>query len=209
MQTIKIPVAAWAAVSRFLPGKAEIRPYLHNVRIEVGATTCRLSATDGSIGGIVAFPHEGGTPATFAVPSTAVPKVTVPKRNPGYVVITLLDDGASIIEAPNGAAGSFTPVTGRLDMSPNLRPLLPHTLSGEVAQFNPRNLARVLDACEDLGRGGWNSGWTHNGDKPAVLHTFGGENSTRLVALAMPWSMAPSTKAVPDLGYGWAFSEAE
>lgn len=192
---IQINRNALKAVSLF-QGDRDIRYYLCGVYVQATAAETRLVATDGHTLALCDKPAENDQDcAGIIIPDTAI-KVILAWKAPVKVdmPVTLTEGENSEWRAQwFGNVAVFKPIDGKY---PDYLRVIPSALSGEVAQFQVKYLARCQKACEvfntkDLAVIG------HNGNGSALVDI--GEPG--FVAVLMPFR---AHKLVNVEAFAWA-----
>lgn len=176
MKTIQIDRKALKAASRFA-GVKDVRYYLNGVYVECNGPETRIIGCDGHTMAVHRATDNDRMNfglVTFIIPNDAVKAMLAWKTPKGShivdaVSLTVPDDGIGECRAEfYGSAVVFRPIDGKF---PDYRRVLPLTVSGETAQYNPEYLCRALDAARDL-RGKnrvFSSGIAHNGSGSGVI----------------------------------------
>ena len=197
---ITISKTALKAAARFA-AKTDIRYYLVGVYVEATATETRLVATDGHTMLVHRAPAENTHCWTGIVPLDtvqAILKHKSPYEKKGNYLPIELHATASEHELRIDYAGQafiFKPVDGKF---PDYRRVIPQSITGEPACYQPEYLQRVKDAAVDLGnakQAGFGMGY--NGNSGAVCHI-----NDDCLAIIMPLrqDMLPAGPA----GFDWA-----
>ena len=195
---ITINKSALKAVSRFA-AKTDIRYYLVGVLVEATATETRLVATDGHTMLIHRTPAENSHAWTGIIPLDTVQAILKHKTASKRVDFPIeLHETASQHELRidySGQAFIFRPVDGKF---PDYRRVIPQSITGEAACYQPEYLQRVQDAAADLVNAktaGFGMGY--NGNSAAVCSI-----NPDCLAVIMPLrqDMLPAGPA----GFDWA-----
>jgi DNA polymerase-3 subunit beta len=211
MATIHIQRSTIKAASHFM-AKQDIRYYLNGVLIESSPVETRVCATDGYA---LLLRQEDRKDDNDGSASIIMPAETIaailkwrpPHKNAADVpvVVTVPDDPQAEHRAEwCGQIAVFRPIDGKF---PDYQRVIPQSLSGEAAHFNPELLAKCQKAAIDLGtnKNGYFA-FTQNGDSAAIA-TFG----VQAFAVIMPmrgdkahaadtsWALKPITADAPTL----------
>lgn len=168
--------------------KSDIRYYLNGMLIHTNGHDTRLVATDGHRLNIAIVERTMliETPQQFIIPDTLVNticKCKAPRRNKSPEVTLNFADGKVSALLPDGAESVAKLVDGRY---PDYDRIIPHTLSGEAAQYNPVYVLDAYKACADyLGL-----------KNPGVALSMNGQGCAAMscgdfAALLMPWRADP------------------
>ena len=185
MQKITINRKALKAVSLFA-AKKDIRYYLCGVYVESTPLETRLIATDGHTLGVHRSEAKDDNVGVFngIIPLdavTAILKWKSPVRSDDIPVTLTVSDNGEIRADYCGQSIIFRCVDGRF---PEYRRVVPESVSGELAFFNPDYLMRCKLAAEALGVIEYKEGHfllAHNGSG-AGLASIGSD----MVAVIMP-----------------------
>ena len=165
-------------------GVTDIRYYLNGVFVEILDEEIRVVGVNGAT--LSVFRHSI-EPGSAAVCSAIIPRSAVELAIKDKSVMLALNlDGA------NSRLGSivFSPVEGRF---PEYRRVIPATVSGEAAQFDPQFTAAFSKIAKSLGSRS-NPVIRHNGEGSAIVQILGCEG---FIGVMMPWRFTP---ACPDPG---------
>lgn len=161
MITINDPTLFVAAT--LCTGKEQTRPYLHGVYIQPATGGgILLTATDAHILFHGYDPHGTAERAAIVVPDKG--KLPAPWAKGGTITIDLAQ--GIMRHTTGGLTTGCREDGGTFPYYPNI---IPGQFSGEVAQFNPRLLARFGDIAQILGTKGSLPGIRHNGSSPALI----------------------------------------
>ena len=166
---MKIPYKALKAVLIFAP-KSDVRYYLNGVLLESTGTEVRLVATDGHCLGLYRLDEKAPVgkailPYDDVKAALSVPRTIAHKEIPFEVEI---QENLVTVTHGSGTVQSFRPEDGKF---PDYLRVLPRTVSGEAAQFNPEYLNRFAQADRILG-------WLKRSDTPYVyVHYNGNEGA--------------------------------
>ena len=193
---IVINKSALKAVSRFA-AKTDIRYYLVGVYVEANETETRLIATDGHTMLIHRMKAENTHCWTGIIPLDTVAAIlkhkTASKRD---CPIELSECGGTEGRIDYaGQAFIFKPVDGQF---PDYRRIIPQSITGEPACYQPQYLQRVQDAASDLGnakQGGFGMGY--NGNSAAVCPI---NDDCFAIIMPLRQDMLPAG----EVGYQWA-----
>lgn len=181
---LKIKRSTIKAVS-YAMAKKDLRKYLNGMLIHSNGCETRVIATDGARMNIAIVdcadsPVE--TPRKFIIPAeivAAVCKCKTKKKNKNPEITFDFNGGKVSALLPDGTETVGLLVAGEY---PNYNRVIPHTLSGDAAQYNP---AFVLDAfaaaSEYLDPNYQKSCMSMNGQGPGAV------SCTGFAALIMPW----------------------
>jgi len=182
--------------------KEEIRFYLKGVAIQATPATIKVAATDGHRLFVARVDQPENT-ETFSIiiPSDAIISATKGAKHP--LDLSKLSDtqyrlGDTI----------FTPIDGNF---PGYEFIVPKSVSGETAQFNPEYVASLGKANKLLGGSAENVTIGYNGDKPALV-TGSGFKAHNALAVLMPLRSAAEDWASilnSTMGDGFATPPAE
>lgn len=160
----------------------ETRYYLNGVKVEITPRHVTYVVTDGHR--LVAHREtladdaaDNATLGDFIIPLVQCKAIKLGKRDDGAA--TIAGDASRLTIERDGAAVSFKPVEGSF---PDWRRVLPSSIDGVTAQFNPKYLADFakVGAMLEYGDKVWVS---HNGDSPASITWSGNVNT---LAVLMP-----------------------
>jgi DNA polymerase-3 subunit beta len=147
---ITINKSALKAVSRFA-AKSDIRYYLVGVYVEASETETRLVATDGHAMLVHRMVSENSHSWSGIIPLDTVQAIlkhkTVSKKIDFPIELSECSGTESRIDYA-GQAFIFKPVDGKF---PDYRRVIPQSITGEPACYQPKYLQRVYDAAVDLG----------------------------------------------------------
>lgn len=157
--TVVVPARYIAALMLFAPVSDASRSCLEGIQFEVGAGEMRLVATDGARLGVARIPHdeplELDGPVSAIVPRSLLEGIKA--SLPVHVVIILgaPADGAEHARHVTVRAAGVDRVGLTIDARfPDWRRVIPRTVTGEAAQFNPiyvGDLAKVRKALDPRG----------------------------------------------------------
>jgi hypothetical protein len=157
--------------------KEETRFYLKGVSIQATLATIKVAATDGHRLFVARVCQEENTDTfSIIIPSDAIATATKGVKY-GYLDLSKLSEtqwrlGDTI----------FTPIDGTF---PDYSRIVPTSVSGETAQYNPEYVAALGKANKLLGGSGENVTIGYNGDKPALV-TGSGFKAHNSLAVLMP-----------------------
>lgn len=169
------------AVAFFAP-ENDIRYYLNGVLVHVlddGAV--RLVATNGSAMAITNMSVSDlfqPPPCRFIIPIDIV-KLIATRKSDNDVKVSIVDGESYKIECV-GLSINFTPIEGTF---PDYERVVPHAISGEVAQFDPELIARFAKAAAVYSGKSRAIRIEHNGDGGALVHA----NDDGFIGIVMPW----------------------
>lgn len=187
---ITIQKNALKAVSRFA-AKADVRYYLVGVYVEASETETRLVATDGHTMLVHRSADENTHTWKGIIPLDTV-KAILKHKSPyekkgNTLPVELSECGGTESRIDYaGQAFIFKPVDGQF---PDYRRVIPETINGEPAVYQPEYLQRVADAASDLGaflKGTPCYTVGYNGNGPAV---FGINDSCMAVIMPVRFEM--------------------
>lgn len=190
---MKIHIAqnALKAVSHYMAVK-DVRYYLNGMYMEANANTSRLVATNEHCMGIYqhatisAHKNDVYGLVSFIVPDAAIKaiaKIKAPKKYTGDVIFNVPDDYEKNPRAVFSAEYANTVIHFlRIDgIFPQYNRVVPDTVFGEPATYNPKYLALGNDAAFDLGIK-FTPALEQNGQTwPGIQHI-----SENMIALVMP-----------------------
>lgn len=169
--------------SLLFAAKNDTRHYLNGALFERTANEARIAATNGRALVVMRWKCEGATPMSVIIPRETLEIVArwkQPNVNPLTVDITGPDATGRYTVSQGDNAALFTPVEGTF---PPYRRVVPETLSGEVAQFDPEYVMAAQKACKLLvGKSGYVT-MRHNGDGAAIADI--GHADTCIVVMPM------------------------
>lgn len=211
MATIHIQRNTLKAASHFM-AKQDIRYYLNGVLIESSPTETRVCATDGHALLLRQEDRKDDNAgnASFIMPAetvAAILKWKAPHKTAADmpVIITVPDDPKAEHRAEwCGQIVIFRPVDGKF---PDYARVVPRTLSGEAAHYNPELLIKCQKAAIDLNtsKAGFFA-FTQNGDGAAIA-TFGAQafaivmpmRGDKALAADTSWALKPVAADAPTL----------
>ena len=184
---ITIKQSTIKAVSHAM-AKSDIRYYLNGMLIHTNGHDTRIVATDGHRLNIAIVERTMliETPQQFTIPDTLVNticKCKAPRHDKSPEVTFNFADGKVSALLPDGTESVAKLIDGRY---PDYDRVIPHTLSGEAAQYNPVYVMDAFKACADyLGL-----------KTPAVALSMNGQGCAAMscgdfAALIMPWRADP------------------
>jgi len=196
---ITINKSALKAASRFA-AKSDIRYYLVGVYVEANETETRLIATDGNTMLIHRMKAENTHSWSGIVPLDTVQAILKHKspyeKKGNHLPIELSECGGTEGRIDYaGQAFVFRPVDGKF---PDYRRVIPQSITGEPACYQPQYLQRIQDAAYDLGNakeGGFGMGY--NGTSGAVCPI-----NDDCLAIVMP--LRQDMLPAGEVGYQWA-----
>jgi DNA polymerase-3 subunit beta len=166
-----------------LAAKDDIRYYLNGLLIEANETTTRIVATNGHVMGIYDnTEQENETSARFIIPIDAVEMLKPAKNKLDSVCITIERNDAGevlrgVLTVIGGASVNFNAVSGSF---PDYTRVVPDTVTGETAQFNPDYIADFKKAYKLLGAKNFHI--HHNGLSGAIVDF----NMSSFLGIMMP-----------------------
>ena len=164
------------ALREFIPQK-DNRSYLHGLHVELNQSESFLVATDGYV--LVAYHHnEGHGEADTGQVRFTVPKELLVGLKPrGSIAISLDEDQKTCTLQQQGASRSANVIPDRY---PDWRRVIPTSISGTVALYDPALMVPIAKAAKHLGAE--HSYVTPNGDSGGHIG-FGREE---IVGVIMP-----------------------
>lgn len=193
MHTLTVPAYALQAALTHTARK-DIRTYLCGVRLEPSAG--KIIATDGHrmfIGAI----DTADAPAVTIPAELLASALKAVKVKKGTITLVTVNYSAGTVELafPNGARFAGAELEGNY---PEWRRVLPQTVSGESAQFNPQYLADAETALKIYYDGGnaFCTTLAPNGTAGGLV--FNGGYDPKAVVIVMPRRVVNSTSA-PDV----------
>jgi DNA polymerase-3 subunit beta len=188
------------AVSRFA-AKKDVRFYLVGIRIESNPMQTRMIGCDGHTLAVHRADAKGDNEGAWEgiIPLDAVNtllKLKATHKSLANEPITLTVQDAGEIRADwCGQSLNFRPVDGTY---PDYKRVIPRTVSGESAWYQPEYLQRIEDAAADLGIGK-SYDFRFNGTNSS-LATIG----SNMIAIIMPMH---DMLAMDTIGTEWAYSD--
>lgn len=182
--------------------KQETRFYLKGVAIQATLATVKIAATDGHRLFVARVCQEENTDTfSIIIPSDAIATATKGAKHP-------LD--LSKLSETQWRLGDtiFTPIDGTF---PGYEFVVPKSVTGETAQYNPEYVATLGKANKLLGGSAENVTIGYNGDKPALV-TGSGYKAHNALAVIMPLRAAVedwSSILNATMGEGFAVPPAE
>jgi len=182
--------------------KEETRYYLKGISIQATLATVKVASTDGHRLFVARVNQEENTDTfSIIIPTDTIATATKGAKYP--LALSKLSDtqwrlGDTI----------FTPIDGTF---PGYEFIVPKSVSGETAQFNPEYVAALGKANKLLGGTAENVTIGYNGDKPALV-TGSGFKSHNALAVIMPLRSAAedwTTILNSAMGDGFAVPPAE
>lgn len=164
------------ALREFIPQK-DNRSYLHGLHVELNQSESFLVATDGHA--LLAYHHnEGHGEADKGQVRFTVPKELLVGLKPRGSIAIILDEDQKTCTLHQQGASRFSNVIK--DRYPDWRRVVPPSISGEVALYNPALMVPIAKAAKHLGA--LHSYVTPNGDSGGHVG-FGRED---IVGVIMP-----------------------
>ena len=209
MATIQIQRSTIKAASHFMAQK-DVRYYLSGILIESSPVETRVCATDGCAMLLRQEDrrNDNAGSARIILPAETVAMILkwkAPHKTATEmpIVITVPEDAAAEHRAEwCGQIAIFRPLDGQF---PDYQRVIPQTLSGEAAHFNPELLARCQKAAIDLGasKPGYFA-FTQNGNG-AALATLGAQAFAAIMPLRgcqvdvtdTSWALKPVATTAP------------
>lgn len=165
--------------------KTGYRDYLKGILIHTNGHDTRLVATDGHRMNIAIIERTMlvEAPQQYIIPASLVSticKCKAARGNKKPDVTLTFNDGKVAAALPDGTEAVAKLVDGNY---PDYDRVIPKTLSGEVAQYNPQYVLDAYKACADyLGVKDHNFGLSMNGQNGCAVMACDG-----FAALIMPW----------------------
>jgi hypothetical protein len=165
--------------------KIGYRDYLKGILIHTNGHDTRLVATDDHRMNIAIIERTMliEAPKKYIIPASLVSticKCKAPRDNKKPEVTLTFHDGKVAAALPDGTEAVAKLVDGNY---PDYDRVIPHTLSGEAAQYNPAYVLDAYKACADyLGVKGHSYAISMNGQNGCAAMACDG-----FVALVMPW----------------------
>lgn len=166
-----------------LAAKDDLRYYMNGLLIEANETTTRIVATNGHVIGIYDNTEkENETSARFIIPIDAVEMLKPAKNKLDNVCITIERNDAGevlrgVLTVIGGASVNFNAVSGTF---PDYTRVVPDTVTGETAQFNPDYIADFKKVSKLLGAKTFHI--HHNGLSGAIVDF----DSSNFLGVMMP-----------------------
>jgi DNA polymerase III sliding clamp (beta) subunit (PCNA family) len=179
-----------------LSADKDVRYYLIGVQVTATATATRLTATDGHALGIHQSEqqNEGVDFVEMIIPNDVIKLIKSASKNVDTVVIETADGITGTIGAITGAAVSFKAIDGKF---PDVQRVMPQTLSGEPAQFQPYLLERFSKASKLLGSKNGLINVAYNGASTALVKIDATQNFIGLIMPVRPIYDADEGKQIP------------
>jgi len=196
-QTVFTTLSALKAMSEIAPAK-EIRSYLVGVYFECNQKSTRLVATDGHCLGVYEASREnqiGGGAINFIMPLDVIKMLKAVDKQCEEITITIEFKHATrldlitggTIQVEGGPAITWAAVGG---LFPDYIRVLPKTMSGETAQFDPAIVQKFVKVGKFLGLSAKNGvPISHNGNGSALI-CVGDPN---FIGVIMPMRIKPIT----------------
>jgi hypothetical protein len=183
--------------------KEETRFYLKGVSIQVTLANVKVASTDGHRLFVARVNQEENTD-TFSI---IIPSDTIATATKGVKYCHLELSKLSDTQWRLGDT-IFTPIDGTF---PDYSRIVPTTVSGETAQFNPEYVASLGKANKLLGGTAENVTIGYNGDKPALVTGFGFQSHNAIAVLMPLRSAAEDWASILNaaMGDGFATSPVE
>jgi DNA polymerase III sliding clamp (beta) subunit (PCNA family) len=180
-----------------LSADKDVRYYLIGVQVTATATATRLTATDGHALGIHQSEqqNEGVDFVEMIIPNDVIKLIKSASKNVDTVVIETADGITGTIGAITGAAVSFKAIDGKF---PDVQRIMPKSLSGEPAQFQPYLLERFSKASKLLGSKNGLINVAYNGASTALVKIDATQNFIGLVMPLRPIYDTDEGKTIPS-----------
>ena len=165
-----------------LSADKDFRYYLNGVHVSATATMTRLTATDGhALGMYQSDQHNESVDFVEMIISNDVIKLLKSaSKNVDTVVIETEDGLTGTIGAIMGAAVSFKAIDGKY---PDVQRVIPQSISGEPAQYQPYLLEKFSKASKLLGSKNGLINVAYNGQSTALVKI---DSNDRFIGLVMP-----------------------
>ena len=179
-----------------LSADKDIRYYLNGVHVTATATATRLTATDGHALGIHQSEqqNEGVDFVEMIIPNDVIKLIKSASKNVDTVVIDTEDGITGTIGAITGAAVSFKAIDGKF---PDVQRVMPKTISGETAQYQPYLLEKFSKASKLLGSKNGLINVAYNGPSTALIKIDATQDFVGLVMPLRPIYDDTEAKMVP------------
>jgi len=179
-----------------LSADKDLRHYLNGVHVSATATATRLTATDGHALGIHQSEqqNEGVDFVEMIIPNDVIKLIKSASKNVDTVVIDTADGITGTIGAITGAAVSFKAIDGKF---PDVQRIMPKTISGETAQFQPYLLEKFSKASKLLGSKKGLINVAYNGTSTALVKIDATQDFMGLVMPLRPIFDDTEAKMVP------------
>lgn len=179
-----------------LSADKDVRYYLIGVQVTATATATRLTATDGHALGIHQSEqqNEGVDFVEMIIPNDVIKLIKSASKNVDTVVIDTADGITGTIGAITGAAVSFKAIDGKF---PDVQRIMPKSLSGEPAQFQPYLLEKFSKASKLLGSKNGLINVAYNGPSTALVKIDATQNFIGLVMPLRPIYDTDEGKTIP------------
>ena len=179
-----------------LSADKNIRYYLNGVHVSATATATRLTATDGHALGIHQSEqqNEGVDFVEMIISTDVIKLIKSASKNVDIVVIDTEDGITGTIGSITGAAVSFKAIDGKF---PDVQRVMPKTISGETAQFQPYLLEKFSKASKLLGSKKGLINVAYNGTSTALVKIDATQDFMGLVMPLRPIFDDTEAKMVP------------
>ena len=188
-------LSALKAVNLFSADK-DIRYYLMGVRVTATATATRLTATDGHALGTHQSEQQNENVdfVEMIIPNDVIKLIKSASKSVDTVVIDTTDGITGTIGSTTGAAVSFKALDGRF---PDVQRIMPQTLSGETAQYQPHLLERFSKAAKLLGSKDALINLAYNGPSTALVKIDATRDFIGLIMPFRPFCDVNEGKTIP------------
>jgi len=179
-----------------LSADKDLRHYLNGVHVSATATATRLTATDGHALGIHQSEqqNEGVDFVEMIISTDVIKLIKSASKNVDIVVIDTEDGITGTIGSITGAAVSFKAIDGKF---PDVQRVMPKTISGETAQFQPYLLEKFSKASKLLGSKKGLINVAYNGTSTALVKIDATQDFMGLVMPLRPIFDDTEAKMVP------------
>lgn len=180
-----------------LSADKDVRYYLNGVHVSATATATRLIATDGhALGMFQSDQQNEGVDFVEMIISTDVIKLLKSaSKTVDTVVIETQDGLTGTIGAITGAAVSFKAIDGKF---PDVQRVIPQTISGAPAQYQPYLLEKFSKASKLLGSKKGLINVAYNGPSTALVKIDANDRFMGLVMPLRPIYDADEGKTIPS-----------
>ena len=179
-----------------LSADKDIRYYLNGVHVTATATATRLTATDGHALGIHQSEQQNEHVdfVEMIIPTDVIKLIKSASKNVDTVVIDTEDGITGTIGSIAGAAVSFKAIDGKF---PDVQRVMPKTISGETAQYQPYLLEKFSKASKLLGSKKGLINVAYNGPSTALVKIDATQDFVGLVMPLRPIYDDTEAKMVP------------
>jgi len=179
-----------------LSADKDLRHYLTGVHVTATATATRLTATDGHALGIHQSEQQNEHVdfVEMIISTDVIKLIKSASKNVDIVVIDTTDGITGTIGSITGAAVSFKAIDGKF---PDVQRIMPKTISGETAQFQPYLLEKFSKASKLLGSKNGLINVAYNGPSTALVKIDATQDFMGLVMPLRPIFDDTEAKMVP------------